>query len=323
MAQHGWRQFANWKFIKESAKEYVFFTTGACSTVVCFSQNIATVTFCRGPSMEPTLPDSGKLAVVWKWNALGREYEKGDVVIAVSPLDSEKRKLFGYFLILTVFNIFILSSKEVCKRIVALDSDYVITRNGRYKELVQIPAGNVWLEGDNPNNSHDSRHYGAIPKGLLRGKVLCTIDFKAPFMHLLAARPENLRQKYEEDQRLIQRHTQTEEEITKRVEQRLREQQQQQQIEKERLSKEQQEKKGQNEEQEQPTASSPPSPHHQIASPTPMITISDTHHQQQQDNQSEEVKLEQIQKDSFLIKEPTSSDLLSGSTTSCERDTKE
>jgi hypothetical protein len=215
--------------------------------------------------------------------------------------------------------IFILSSKEVCKRIVAQDGDYVLTRNGRYKELVQIPTGSVWLEGDNPNNSHDSRHYGSIPKGLLRGKVLCTMDFKAPFFHYLDSRPETLQKKDEDDQQLIQRHTQSEEEIAKRIEQRLREQQQHQQIEKERLSKKQhQEKKEDQEEEEEPVTSLP----HQIASPTPMITISsDTPHQQQQENQSEEVKLEQIQKDSFLIKEPTSSELLSGSTTSCEEDT--
>jgi signal peptidase I len=102
MAQQGWRKFANWKFIKESAHEYAKYTTITCAVVVCFSQNIATLTYCKGPSMEPTLPDSGKMAVIWKWNALGREYKKGDVVIAISPLDSNRRKLFRYFIIMTL-----------------------------------------------------------------------------------------------------------------------------------------------------------------------------------------------------------------------------
>jgi hypothetical protein len=29
----------------------------------------------------------------------------------------------------------------------------------------------VWLQGDNTRNSNDSRHYGAVPVALLRGRV--------------------------------------------------------------------------------------------------------------------------------------------------------
>jgi len=39
------------------------------------------------------------------------------------------------------------------------------------KEFV-VPDGHVWLEGDNPKNSRDSRSYGAVPLGLLHGKVI-------------------------------------------------------------------------------------------------------------------------------------------------------
>ena len=35
----------------------------------------------------------------------------------------------------------------------------------------QIKRGHVWLEGDNKNNSSDSRNYGQVPYGLLRGRV--------------------------------------------------------------------------------------------------------------------------------------------------------
>jgi len=29
----------------------------------------------------------------------------------------------------------------------------------------------VWLEGDNPENSTDSRTYGPVPQAMIRGKV--------------------------------------------------------------------------------------------------------------------------------------------------------
>jgi type IV secretory pathway protease TraF len=37
--------------------------------------------------------------------------------------------------------------------------------------FVQVPPGQVWLEGDNPFNSTDSRTYGPVPLALVRGVV--------------------------------------------------------------------------------------------------------------------------------------------------------
>ncbi|KAN0060870.1 hypothetical protein ACQY0O_006604 [Thecaphora frezii] len=39
-------------------------------------------------------------------------------------------------------------------------------------QYVTVPSGHVWLVGDNLAKSTDSRHYGPVPMGLLRGKVL-------------------------------------------------------------------------------------------------------------------------------------------------------
>ena len=37
---------------------------------------------------------------------------------------------------------------------------------------VKVPDGHIWVEGDNPWNSSDSRNYGAVPANLIMGRVL-------------------------------------------------------------------------------------------------------------------------------------------------------
>ncbi len=38
--------------------------------------------------------------------------------------------------------------------------------------LFVVPPNHVWLEGDNPPRSTDSRHYGPVPEAWLRGRVV-------------------------------------------------------------------------------------------------------------------------------------------------------
>eukprot|EP00644_Phytophthora_capsici_P017796 jgi/Phyca11/576993/estExt2_Genewise1.C_PHYCAscaffold_1000039 len=38
------------------------------------------------------------------------------------------------------------------------------------REKITIPKGHVWVEGDNPTCSVDSRHFGAVPAALLIGR---------------------------------------------------------------------------------------------------------------------------------------------------------
>lgn len=40
---------------------------------------------------------------------------------------------------------------------------------------VRIPSGHVWLEGDNPYNSTDSREYGPVPASLIVGRVVAVV----------------------------------------------------------------------------------------------------------------------------------------------------
>ncbi|RYG67787.1 S26 family signal peptidase [archaeon] len=52
------------------------------------------LTLCKGPSMEPTLHSQGTLVFVdiFNYRLLGKPFEIGDVVIAMSPTDDTKSK---------------------------------------------------------------------------------------------------------------------------------------------------------------------------------------------------------------------------------------
>lgn len=75
----------------------------------------------------------------------------------------------------------------VCKRILGMPGDMVVLNNhssssssfspkrqlpSRKKNLLIVPDGHVWLEGDNSLNSSDSRVYGPLPAAMIVGRVL-------------------------------------------------------------------------------------------------------------------------------------------------------
>ena len=65
-----------------------------------------------------------------------------------------------------------------------------------------VPSGHVWLEGDNPSNSSDSRSYGPVPLGLLQGRIMLAVSRKLNF-HFMSERPsredlENEAARYEQ-----------------------------------------------------------------------------------------------------------------------------
>jgi signal peptidase I len=80
----------------------------------------------------------------------------------------------------------------VCKRILALPGDMIVSppsgsrsrQRNNSKSLLVIPDGHIWLEGDNPRNSNDSRDYGPIPAALIVGRVMCRIWPMKPNMML-------------------------------------------------------------------------------------------------------------------------------------------
>lgn len=80
-------------------------------------------------------------------------YNRGDVVILYSPVNNQKR---------------------VCKRIIAIENDRIYLN--RPNVFVQIPERSVWVEGDNKEDSYDSRNYGSVPINMLIGRAFFLID---------------------------------------------------------------------------------------------------------------------------------------------------
>ncbi|EGZ13275.1 hypothetical protein PHYSODRAFT_514747 [Phytophthora sojae] len=101
-------------------------------------ENIFSVTYGIGVSMSPTIPD-GSFVVVERLSRRWRSWERGDVEGDVVELQPRFDK----------------------------------NRKGK----ITVPKGHVWVEGDNPTCSVDSRHYGAVPVALLVGRPLFIVSF--------------------------------------------------------------------------------------------------------------------------------------------------
>jgi hypothetical protein len=104
----------------------------------------------EGASMIPTFPAC--CSVVWfsRISLFLHPLKVGDVV-AAQVMESD-----GH-------------TGGVVKRVAAMGGDWVL--NTDTGELVLVPPEHVWLLGDNPNKSRDSRSYGAIPQSAVIAKV--------------------------------------------------------------------------------------------------------------------------------------------------------
>lgn len=133
---------------------------GAVLRYFCYAhvvtEYIVDITACVGPSMLPTINESGDVFVCENITRRFGEWEKGMVVVATHPKDPHG---------------------SVCKRILGLPGDKVCTNPDSFgvKKFETLSKGQVWLQGDNLSNSTDSRSYGAVPIALIRSKVIARV----------------------------------------------------------------------------------------------------------------------------------------------------
>ncbi len=107
--------------------------------------------------MVPTMAVAGEAALELKWINV-HKLTRGDLVTFISPLDP---------------------GRIVCKRITGLPGDIVcVDPTGTYApstEHVVIPKNHIWVTGDNLAWSRDSRVYGPVPMGLLKGRLYARV----------------------------------------------------------------------------------------------------------------------------------------------------
>lgn len=104
--------------------------------------------------MLPYFEMSGIVAVE-KVSRHFKDYEIGDVLISSSPH---------------------VPGRNVLKRVIGLPGDNIcIDPTLPDRKYINVPEGHVWLGGDNIDNSIDSRMYGPVAMGLVKGKVFAKV----------------------------------------------------------------------------------------------------------------------------------------------------
>ncbi|KAH9601956.1 hypothetical protein KSS87_017374 [Heliosperma pusillum] len=117
-----------------------------------------------GASMLPTMGVSGDIVLVGLISPRFGKTVPGDIVIVRSPE---------------------CPRKVITKRLIAQAGDSVTflvdPKNSEQSKTVVVPKGHVWIQGDNINDSRDSRAFGPVPYGLLYGKVFWRVSEKNDF----------------------------------------------------------------------------------------------------------------------------------------------
>lgn len=62
---------------------------------------------------------------------------------------------------------------NICKRVIGIEGHRLPFEYRQLKKFV--PAGTVWVEGDNTQISRDSRNFGPLPIGLIQGLVVARV----------------------------------------------------------------------------------------------------------------------------------------------------
>lgn len=180
----------------------------AAGFVHLFTEYIADITLCEGPSMLPTLALSGDVILVEKVSTTTATTHAGfrDGESAFGRTQAARRRQdeaetptewhapalpHGYdeelswqqawqqqvWGPISTGDVVVADHPRrtgaICKRVVGLPGDQVIERGTG--KIQRVPDGHVWLEGDNARQSKDSRSYGPVPAALVKGRVVARV----------------------------------------------------------------------------------------------------------------------------------------------------
>lgn len=157
---------------------------------------------CSGPSMEPTLY-SNNVLITEKISHRRGGISRGDIVVAKNPNNPRqficKRVIAlpgDQVVTQSSFHPFVGASHSTSLQPIGVSEnasgkptrpvDYehvehledahletgALTQRVFRSNIIVVPRGHVWIEGDNAANSMDSRQYGPIPLGLIRSRAV-------------------------------------------------------------------------------------------------------------------------------------------------------
>jgi len=139
------------------------------ATIIFLAVNLVTARIrVEGSSMEPSLHD-GELVVVnrlaYRWGGP----QRGDIVVFRFPLDPDRR--FIKRVIGLPGELVAIGDGQVAVDGVRLDEPYIAAAP-RYDGEWEVRPGQVFVLGDNRNNSSDSQTWGPVPLSQLIGKAV-------------------------------------------------------------------------------------------------------------------------------------------------------
>jgi signal peptidase I len=128
-------------------------------------------------SMAPTLPLNSRL-MVDRWHYLHVSPQRGDLIVFLLPTDNSvliiKRVIaLGGETIEVQGDTVLVDGKPISEPYLMLEGP-VPDSVGRFNQ-VTLPAGTVFVMGDNRHESFDSRFFGPVDMRSIRGKVIYTI----------------------------------------------------------------------------------------------------------------------------------------------------
>ncbi|EKX46705.1 hypothetical protein GUITHDRAFT_86641 [Guillardia theta CCMP2712] len=137
----------NFRNLMQTAKHVLF----AIPVAITVNDSVVSTACIEGGSMQPVLNPKGSTTrdrvLLDKFTIRMARYKRGDVCLLKSP---DK------------------PNSWIVKRLIALEGDKVKTDS---QGIVPVPQGFCWIEGDNEDNSIDSKQLGPVPLALIHGRV--------------------------------------------------------------------------------------------------------------------------------------------------------
>ncbi|XP_074593764.1 mitochondrial inner membrane protease subunit 2-like [Brevipalpus obovatus] len=138
---------------------------------ITFSTTLYTVKKVDGVSMQPTFNPQSRvddddrllrtenrashkpfsdIVLLNRWVTRNFDLRVGDVVACKSVRDPRQ---------------------SLIKRVIGLEGDWIRSLPSYDEDIVEVPKGYCWLEGDYKERSLDSNHFGPVPLGMVVGRA--------------------------------------------------------------------------------------------------------------------------------------------------------